>query len=185
MNKNKPIMKKQLILLCILITIFNTDKVLSQPKVGQQAPEIKGFKMITTDFPDLKNKFVFLDFWATWNSAEVRSLDHINSLAKRFKNKIVFLAVSDETEDQVLSFIHNNKWYNIFFGLDNERILHKNFTVKDIPVYYLISPENIILSTGISNEIKDSELDSIVVRNDSIKQVKPLILQKKVIRKKK
>lgn len=178
-------MKKQLILLCVLISIFNTNKVLSQPKVGQQAPELKGFEMITSDFPDLKNKFVFLDFWATWNSAEVRSLDHINTLAKRFKNKIVFLAVSDESEEQVRGFIQNNKWYNLFFGLDNEQILHKNFSVTDIPVYYLISPENIILSTGISNEIRDSELDSMIMRNDSIKQVKPIVLQKKVIGRKK
>lgn len=178
-------MKKQLILLCVFISIFNADTVLSQPKVGQQAPELKGFKMITTDFPDLKNKFVFLDFWATWNSAEVRSLDHINELAKRFKNKIVFLAVSNESEEQVRGFIQNNKWYSIFFGLDNDQILHKNFTVTDIPVYYLISPENIILSTGVSNEIRDSELDSLVIRNDSIKLVKPIILKNKVIRRKK
>lgn len=178
-------MKNLLILLCIFISIFNANKVLSQPKVGQQAPELKGFKMITTNFPDLKNKFVFLDFWATWNTAEVRSLDHINELAKRFKNKIVFLAVSDESEEQVRGFIQNNKWYNLFFGLDNEQILHKNFTVTDIPVYFLISPENIILSTGVSNEIKDSEFDSLVFRNDSIKLVKPIILQKKAIRRKK
>lgn len=178
-------MKKQLILLCVLISIFNNNKALSQPKVGQQAPELKGFKMISTDFPDLKNKFVFLDFWATWNSAEVKSLDHINTLAKRFKNKIVFLAVSDESEEQVRGFIQNNKWYNLFFGLDNEQNLHKNFTVKDSPVYYLISPENVILSTGISNEIRDSELDSIVVRNDSIKMVKQIMPQKKRITRKK
>lgn len=168
-------MKKQLILFSFLISFFNTYKVLSQPKVGQQAPELKGFEMITSDFPDLKNKFVFLDFWATWNSAEVRSLDHLNSLAKRFEDKIVFLAVSDESEVQVRRFIHNNKWYNIFFGLDHERILHQKFKVEEIPVYYLISPENVIISTGISDGIRDSELDSIVFRNDSINLLLPIL----------
>ncbi len=167
-------MKRLIILIGILITYFNTSVVFSQLKLGEQAPALTGFKMLTTEFPDLKDKFVFLDFWATWNSAEVRSLNHINVLAKRFKNKIVFLAVSDENEAQISSFIRNNKWYNIFFGLDNEQNLIKSFRISDIPVYFLISPENIIVSTGISNEIRDTELDSIVNRNDSIKLIKPL-----------
>lgn len=165
-------MKKQMILLFILISLLYSGKVFSQPMVGQEAPALSELKLINNEFPDLKNKFVFLDFWATWCGPEVRSLPHINKLAERFKPRVVFLAVSDENEEQVRSFLQDKLWNNIFFGLDNDQIFHKNFSVKDIPVYYLISPDNIILSTGISSELEDYKLDSIVNRIDSLRQIK-------------
>jgi thiol-disulfide isomerase/thioredoxin len=164
-------------LLFIFPAFLNSAKVLSQPVVGQAAPSLPSLTIINNEFPDLKNKFVFLDFWATYCSPEVRSLEHLNTLALRFKKNVVFLAVTDESEEQVRSFLQEKQWNNVFFGLDDNLIYKKNFFVKDIPVYYLISPDNVILSTGISVEITDSRLDSIVNGLDSIK----LIARPKVI----
>jgi len=160
-------MKKLMILLIILISFFNSAKVLSQPAVGQAAPALSGLKMIDKELPDLGNKFVFLDFWTTYCAPEVASLPHLNTLALRFKEKVVFFAVSDEKEEQVRGFLQDKQWNNIYFGLDIDQIFHKNFSVKDIPVYYLISPKNIILATGISYELTDIALDSIIMENDS------------------
>jgi thiol-disulfide isomerase/thioredoxin len=164
--------KKRFLLLLILISVLYSGKVLSQPEVGQSAPALSGLKMINKDFPDIENKFVFLDFWATYSSPEVRSLDHLNILAERFKKRMVFLAVSEENEEQVRSFLQNKLWFNIYFGLDIDLIFHKKFKVEDIPVYYLISPDNIILATGISDELQDYKLDSIVNKVDSIRMIK-------------
>jgi len=160
--------KKLIIPLLLIISFLHSVKVQAQPIVGETAPEITGLKMINNDFPDLANKFVFLDFWATWSTSEVHSLAHLNTLAKRFKDKIVFLAVSEENEEHVRSFLQPKQWDNIYFGLDIDQALQKNFAVEDVPVYYLISPDNIILSSGVSNEIEDAKLDSLVTKNDSI-----------------
>lgn len=164
-------MKKLMILPCILIAFLYSGNVFSQPLVGQVAPALTGLKMLNSDFPNMENKFVFVDFWATYCTPEVKSLDHLNALAKRFKDKIVFLAVSEENEEQVRNLLQGKQWYNIFFGLDNDQIFHKRFSIKDIPVYYLISPDNIIVATGISNEIEDYRLEAFVNKNDSIKQM--------------
>lgn len=160
-------MKKRMILLFVTILLFNSGKVLSQPIVTQTSPALSGLKMITPEIPNLVNKFVFLDFWTTYCTPEVASMAHLNTLAQRFKDRVVFLAISDENEEQVRSFIQDKNWNNIYFGLDIDQIFHKNFTVKNIPVYYLISPKNIILSTGISYELTDIALDSIIMQNDS------------------
>jgi thiol-disulfide isomerase/thioredoxin len=164
-------MKTLMTLTCILIAFLYSGNVLSQPEVGDKAPALTGLKMLNNELPDLTNKFVFIDFWATYCTPEVKSLDHINKLGNRFKGKIVFLAVSEENEEQVRSLLHEKQWYNIYVGLDNDLIFHKNFSIKDIPVYYLISPDNIIISTGISNELEDYKLDAFVNKNDSIKQI--------------
>jgi len=162
-------MKKLTVLSLILLAFLYSGNIFSQPAVGDKAPALTGLKMLNNELPDLKNKFVFLDFWATYSTPEVRSLDHLNKLAERFKDKIVFLAVSEENEEHVRSIIQEKQWTNIFFGLDNNQVFHKNFVIKDIPVYYLISPDNIILSTGVSNEMEDFKLNAFVDKNDSIK----------------
>ena len=171
-TKLKITMKKQLILLATLILLSGTVKILSQPIVGQAAPSLPEIKTLNNGFPDMKNKYLFIDFWATWCAPEIISLPHINTLADRFKNRIIFMAISDENEEQVRSFIQDKQWNNIFFGVDNNLVLHKNFVVKDLPVYYLISPDNIILSTGVSSDVVDYKLDSIVNVNDSIRLIK-------------
>jgi len=162
-------MKKQLILPIMFILFLYSDNALSQLKVGDVAPALSELKIINNEFPDLGNKFVFLYFWATYCDPGVRALSHFDTLAKRFQDRVVYLAVTDENEEQVRGFLQNRQLNNIFFGLDEAGIYHKNFAIKDLPFYYLISPDHIVLSTGVSNELEDFKLDSIV--ND-IKLVK-------------
>ena len=165
-------MKNQLILLFILLSILYSSKALSQPAVGQAAPPFSDLKMINNGSPKLENKFVFINFWTTLSAPEVRSLSHINTLAERFKSKVVFIAVSDENEEQVRSFLQDKQWYNIYFGLDLDQTFHKNYSVKYIPYYYLISPDKIILDAGNTYELMDYKLDSIITKNDSIRLIK-------------
>ncbi|MDR3653650.1 MAG: TlpA disulfide reductase family protein [Paludibacter sp.] len=176
-------MKKLLILPIVLILFLYSESVLSQPKVGDIVHALTKLKIINNDFPDLENKFVFVDFWATYCIPEVRSLEHLNKLAERFKNEVVFLAITDENEEHVRGFLQNQQWNNIFFGLDEEHVYFKDFSTKDIPVYYLISPDKIILSTGVSDGLADYKLDSIVNKVDSLRQIKTseLIFHQKYI----
>ena len=165
-------MKKHLILAILFILILFPKNVISQQKVGDVAPELPKLKIINNEFPDLENKFVFLDFWATYCDPEVRSLVHLNTLALRFQKRVVYIAVTDENEEKVRSFLQNQHWDDIYFGLDEDGIYHKKFSIGDIPVYFLISPDHIILSTGVSTELKDYKLDSIVNKVDSLMQIK-------------
>lgn len=160
-------MRKIMILLFSLISFIYSPKVFSQPGLGDAAPVISGLKMIDIEMPDLKNKFVYLHFWATWCGSEDISLNHLNVLAERYKNKVVFLAISEQNEEQVRSFLQGKQWYNIYFGLDDGQI-QKKYSVSDLPRYYFISPENIVLATGgFTSEISDHDLDSLIIINDS------------------
>ncbi len=156
-----------MILLLILISIIFPAKVLSQLAVGQVAPSLSGIKILDKELPDLKDKFIFLDFWATWSTSEVKYLDHLNELALRFKPNTVFIAVSSESEVQVRSMLQSKLWFDIYFGLDVDQVYYEKFSFENIPVYYLISPKNIILSTGIANELTDVALIALIIENDS------------------
>lgn len=156
-------MKKITILLLILISYSFSSKLLSQPTVGQEAPTLSGVKLIDKQLPNLENKFVFIDFWATWCSPCRKSLPHVDKLAEKYKDKVVFIAISDEKEMVVRQFLQKNNFNHLIFGLDIQKDLYSKFVIKSVPQYYLISPQNTILASGYSSEISDEYLDSVII----------------------
>lgn len=160
-------MRKISILLLILISYsFNTN-LLSQPTVGQEAPTLSGIKLMDKHLPNLENKFIFIDFWATWCSPCRKSLPHVDKLAEKFKDKVLFFAISDEKEIVVRQFLQKNIFNKVIFGLDIQKDLFSKFEIKQIPQYYLISPQNKILASG--SEISDEYLDSVITNYDVAK----------------
>jgi len=156
-------------LFLILCSCFFCTQLASQRTIGQEAPAISGLKLIDKQLPALENKFVFIDFWATWCSPCRESLPHINKLAERYKDKVVFLAISDEKENVVRQFIQNKEFKSLIFGLDIQKNLYSELEIKAIPQYYLISPQNTILAHGSSSEISDNYLDSVIVNYNLLK----------------
>ena len=162
-------MKKKIVVIIAFISLIYSGNALSQPAVGQTAPTLPNLKIIDNNFPNRGNKYLYLDFWTTTSAPEVRSLDHLNSLALRFKPKVIFLAVTDENEQQVRSLLQTKQWNYLYVGLDEDQVYHKKFSVKEPPIFYLISPDNVILASGSSAELMDYKLDSIINKNDSLR----------------
>jgi len=162
-------MKKLTILLLILISYSFVSKLLSQPTVGQKAPTLSGIKLIDKKSPNLDKKFVFIDFWATWCMPCRESLPHVDKLAGKYKDKVVFLAISDETEMVVRQFLKKNNFKDLIFGLDIQKDLSSKLEIRLIPQYYLLSPDNTILASGLSSEISENYLDSVITNYNAAK----------------
>jgi thiol-disulfide isomerase/thioredoxin len=142
--------------------LLSGGSLFSQTVTGQKAPALTGLMLLDKKLPDIKNKFVFIDFWATWCQPCRKSLPHINNLAEKYKDNVIFLAISDEKENEVRNFLKNNTFSYLIFGLDIQKDLYSEFEIKTIPQYYLISPENTIVAHGYSSEISDTYLDSVI-----------------------
>lgn len=162
-------MKKLTILLFILISYSFNNKLVSQSTVGREAPTLSGIKLIDKQLPNIENKFVFIDFWATWCSPCRESLPHVDKLAEKYKDKVVFFAISDETETIVRQFLQRNSFHYLIFGLDIQKNLFTKLDIKTIPQYCLISPQNKILASGYSSQISDEYLDSVITNYSSVK----------------
>ena len=161
-------MNKLKVLLILFSCLFCT-KLISQTTIGQEAPALSGLRLIDKQLPTLENKFVFIDFWATWCSPCRESLPHVEKLAERYKDKVVFLAISDEKENEVRQFLQNKEFKSLIFGLDIQKNLYSKLEIKAIPQYYLISPQNTILAHGYSSEISDNYLDSVITNYNPLK----------------
>lgn len=162
-------MRKLTIILLILISYSFSSRLLSQPTVGQEAPTLSGIKLIDKQLPNLDKKFVFIDFWATWCAPCRKSLPHVDKLAEKYKDKVVFFAISDEKEMDVRQFLQKNKFNSLIFGLDIQKDLYSKLEIKSVPQYYLISPQNTILASGYSSEISDEYLDSVITNYNDAK----------------
>ena len=160
-------MKRERIALLIFVSLFFAQYIQSILKVGEQSPVLAGLRTIDKQ-PNLDNKFVLIDFWATWCGPCIQSFPHLNSLADKYQGKIVFLAISDEKESTVRTFLQQSKmadssaFKNVYFGLDTRSEINIGYGIKYIPTYFLISPDNIIISTGNSAALNESYLDSII-----------------------
>ncbi|MDR0812282.1 MAG: TlpA family protein disulfide reductase [Paludibacter sp.] len=170
---------RKLLLLFFPVLCCCVQSVLSQPKVGETAPIISNLKLLTSESLDLSDKFICLDFWATWCGPCIKSFPHVNDLAEKYKGEIVFLAVSSEPEDKVRDFIEKYNYDNIYWAIDEQLNLTIDFSVKIIPTFYLISPDNKILSTGNSYELSIEYLDELISSNNTINDNTKVSLESK------
>ena len=85
----------------------------------------------------LKGKVVFLNYWATWCPPCIAEMPMINSLYADYKDKIVFLFVTNEDPSKVKRFYSKNEY--------------------DFPTYHVISklPEQIEYQTLPTTYILD------------------------------
>jgi cytochrome c biogenesis protein CcmG/thiol:disulfide interchange protein DsbE len=84
----------------------------------QKAPEFVVEKWLS-DVPDMKGKFIMIDFWATWCGPCKRSIPQINEWYNKYKDRMVVIGVSDEPEAKVLALKEPKK--NIIAPLTPKR----------------------------------------------------------------
>jgi len=160
-------MKTRSITILFFSIFFILQNVHTQPKIGQVAPSLSGIRFLDRQ-PELAGRYIVVDFWATWCNPCVKAFPHLNNLAKKYQNKIIFLALSDEKESTVSDFLQktslmdSSSFKSINFGLDTRSEISINFGIMFIPTYFLISPDNIILATGNSAELSEKYLDSVL-----------------------
>lgn len=141
-------MKKIILLIFLLSSIisFSQDKKLwAKSFLNKKAPEITVEGWLS-EKPDTKDKFILLDFWATWCGPCKKAIPDLNTYAKKFSDTLVVIGLSDESEEKIQSF--TNPIIEYYSAFDTRKKLKKKFKVKGIPHAVLINPEGIVVWEG-------------------------------------
>lgn len=105
-------------------------------------------KKVSTE--DLRGKFVWINFWATWCPPCRGEMPSMQTVWEKFGGEeFVLLAVDiRESEQTVRSFVENNN-YTFPVLLDKEGQVAKSYGVRAIPSNIFVSPEGKIIGQAI------------------------------------
>ena len=126
---------------------------------GDRAP---GFELLAENgqglsLSDFKNKWVLVNFWATWCAPCVDEVPSLNRLQTKLQDRgFVVLGVSvDEDPDAYVRFIAD---YQVAFptARNPERVIMARYGTSLIPESYLVNPEGIVVRKYINWQDWDS-----------------------------
>lgn len=134
-------------------------------KSKQDTVTVYDWKLMDKDgsilnFEDTKGKVVLVNFWATWCPPCIAEMPSLQKLHNDYKDKIVFVLISDESPERVNSFLQKNNYdFNVYRQVSNSDF----FNVTGIPRTYLIDKKGrvVIDKTGAANWNSDSVRQTI------------------------
>jgi len=96
---------------------------------------------------EYNGKYVYLNFWASWNIISVKQMQIIRVLQQRHGDKIAFISINlDDNKADYKAAVYRFKfnWTTLHYG--NDFKVKENYQVKTIPSYVLIGPDGTIIS---------------------------------------
>lgn len=123
----------------------NGKKLWAKSYLNEKAPGLTVEKWLT-DAPDTEGKFVLVDFWATWCGPCRRGIPEMNEFSRKFKDDLVVIALSDETEEKVRGM--KDPVIEYYSAIDTKATLKNTLEIKGIPHVILIDPRGIVRWEG-------------------------------------
>lgn len=158
-----PIIIRKLVVAMTVLT--GVAAVLAgQPKVGEQFPDLADFGLEGT-MPNLKDKVVVVDFWASWCGPCKASFPAFRELHEKFAAQgLVILAVSlDEDKGDMAGFLKKAK---VPFSVlrDAKQKLVEKLAIESIPTTFILGRDGKIkaVHNGYSGAATKRELTATV-----------------------
>ena len=147
----------------------------SKLSIGQKAPEFrlidsKGKNINLTDY---KGKFIYLNFWASWNITCIQDLKVMETLHEKYGDKIQFISISLDNSQSVMDeFLkkHNYNWTFVHYG--NYKKVKEEYNINSLPSYFLISPEGKFIQSPAETPSGYIEVSMSKITQSTEKKVK-------------
>jgi thiol-disulfide isomerase/thioredoxin len=142
-----PASRKEISSFVIRITSTSPGTVDAEEQKSVSSEEMQ-WRLISIDgesvqLSDFEGKPLFINFWATWCPPCVAELPEINDLHNAYRDKVVFLLITDESPETVRAFM-KQKNYNLPVYFIQSSV-PEIFATSSIPATFIVSPENKIV----------------------------------------
>ncbi len=105
-------------------------------------------------FEQFRGKYLLIDFWATWCGPCVKSMKKLPEILAGSSEKVEVLCITDENDpNRIKKFIQRmsiSSDFHIVISKDVD-LLNSYFKKRAIPLYYLISPDGIVLAKAVAD----------------------------------
>lgn len=103
---------------------------------------LKGLNTASIDFNQVKNKVVFVSFWATWCAPCRAEMPSIQKLYDDYKDKVEFVFVSNEDWSIIAEFYKKNNYELPTYNPLSKR--PKQFNSETIPATFIVDKKGAI-----------------------------------------
>ena len=124
-----------------------------------KAPELVVEKWLSEQ-PETKGKYVLIEFWATWCGPCRRSIPVLNEFHRKFKDELVVIGISDESEVDVRKL--EDPLIEYYSAIDTQARTKKGLGVFGIPHVVLLEPDGYVVWEGFPL-LKDYELTAEII----------------------
>lgn len=106
---------------------------------------------------DITGKFLLIDFWATWCGPCRASIPELNAFHAKYKDRLVVIGVSDETERDVRKMTKPKIDYAV--AIDTQQRMMRPLEIRGIPHCILVDPNGIVRYEGMPQYLNDQRLE--------------------------
>lgn len=144
---------------------LNVKNYITKLEPGYPAPamNIKLDNREPITWANYQGKFVYLNFFATWNERSVYDMEIISKLILKYDADITFISIcNDEDSAAFKDFMAAHPKYNwdiYFLGANNS--LASAFNVSSFPAYFLIDQDGFIFSAPALAPSPNGEYQSV------------------------
>lgn len=130
------------------VAAHNMLDYLTKLENGYPAPEINLLRDNgdVVNWATYKGKFVYVNFFASWNQISVTEMKLIKGLKEKYGEYISFISFStDKTQTDFDAFMTEHEDYNWdIFYLSENHLLLEQFNIAAVPAYFLIDQDGYI-----------------------------------------
>jgi uncharacterized protein (TIGR03435 family) len=136
-------------------------------KMGDAVPDYQFEKVLNYSKPSInlreaKGKILIIEFWGTWCGPCIPALEHLNELQQKFKEDILVVGISDDTEERLNKFLLKRP-VTIPLVADPMNKSAKYFQVKAYPQTFVADKNGKIIAITHPSEITEQRVKDLIL----------------------
>jgi thiol-disulfide isomerase/thioredoxin len=131
------------------------DPVSGLSLLGKPGPLLRVDKWLG-ERPQVKGKYVLLNFWAPWSLPCKRMIPELNALQKKFADKLVVIGMASEAEAEIVAVTEPK--IEFASGIDDRSKLRGALGITSIPYALLMDPKGLVRYQGHPGALTEKTL---------------------------
>jgi hypothetical protein len=160
---------KKSILITILFFLTTTTRAQQMPEVGKSLPDIyfdnvQYYAKKSVSSKDFRGKWLFLNFWYSGCSSDVKSLHEVDALQKQFKNDIQFfmICMNEKRYHSEFAFTKLTERYKFTLPAAFDSTLHMRWKIWSVPYIVVVDPLGIVRGITNGQDVTSQKIKDLV-----------------------